>query len=94
LTLRSDAWHPVGVSDTFVEVGPKGRIVIPAAIRRDLGIHEGTQLAVVVDAGGIVLMPRGEVKRRLRALFATAPGSLARELIDERRADADRERSE
>lgn len=72
----------------FVEVGPKGRIVIPAAIRRALGIERGTQLTVIVDGEAVVLAPRAAVERRLHGIFANVPASMADELIEERRAEA------
>jgi AbrB family looped-hinge helix DNA binding protein len=77
------------MSDTLlVEVGPKGRVVIPAAIRRELGIEVGSELVALVEEGGVLLLPRGEVKRRLRKMFAGVQGSLASELIAERRREA------
>lgn len=72
----------------MVEVGPKGRVVIPAAIRRRLGIDRGTRLAVLVDEGAVVLVPRDAVERRLHALFKGVPVSMADELHDDRRAEA------
>ncbi|HEY7847242.1 MAG TPA: AbrB/MazE/SpoVT family DNA-binding domain-containing protein [Candidatus Limnocylindria bacterium] len=69
-------------------VGPKGRVVIPAPIRRELGIADGTELVAMVDDGAVVMMPRPVAKARLRALFAHVRGSLADELIAERRREA------
>jgi AbrB family looped-hinge helix DNA binding protein len=81
------------MSDTdVVEVGPKGRVVIPAPIRRLLGIEQGTRLTVLVDGEAVVLVPRDAVERRLRAIFSGVPASMARELIQERRAEAAGER--
>jgi AbrB family looped-hinge helix DNA binding protein len=80
------------MSDTsLVEVGPKGRVVIPAAIRRQLGIGEGSQLVALVEEGGVMLLPRAEVKRRLRRMFAGAGTSLSAELLRDRRREAERE---
>lgn len=77
------------MSDTdVVEVGPKGRVVIPAAIRKRLGIVQGTRLAVLVDGEAVVLVPRGAVEQRLRSIFKGVPVGMADELIDERRAEA------
>lgn len=77
------------MSDTdVVQVGPKGRVVIPASIRRKLGIEQGTRLAVFVDGDAVVLVPREAVERRLRSIFAGVPASMADELIEERRAEA------
>jgi AbrB family looped-hinge helix DNA binding protein len=76
-----------------VTVGRKGRVVVPAEIRRELGIEEGTELIARVEGDGIVLEPRSAATRRLRSLFAHIPRdvSLADELIAERREEAGRE---
>lgn len=77
------------MSDTnVVEVGPKGRVVIPAAIRKRLGIEQGTRLAVLVDGEAVVLVPRGAVEQRLHSIFKGVPASMADELLRERRAEA------
>jgi len=81
------------MSDTdVVEVGPKGRVVIPAPIRRLLGIEEGTRLTVLVDGEAVILVPRDAVERRLHAIFSGVAASMAGELIEERRAEAATER--
>lgn len=80
-----------------VTVGPKGRVVVPAPIRRELGIEEGTELMARVEGDGIVLEPRSAAIRRLQALVrATVPEgvSLGDELIAERREEARREEAE
>lgn len=77
------------MSDTYlVEVGPKGRVVIPAGLRRQLGLEEGTPLVAMADGGGVVLLPRSEVKARLRGMLAGVAVSMADELARERRAEA------
>lgn len=77
------------MSDTyFVEVGPKGRVVIPAGLRRQLRLEEGTQLVAMADGRGVVLLPRSEVKARLRGMLAGVAVSMADELTRERRAEA------
>jgi len=76
------------MSDTnVVEVGPKGRVVIPAAIRKRLGIGQGTRLTVLVDGEAVVLVPRTAVEHRLRSIFKGVPVSMSDELIEERRAE-------
>ena len=83
------------MSDTsVVTVGPKGRVVIPAGIRRDLGIEEGTELVALVEGEAFVLVPRSAIKSRLRSIFADVRSSMRDELISERRAAAARESSE
>ena len=79
------------MSDTHVvAVGPKGRVVIPAPIRRELAIEEGSQLVALVDRDGVLLLPRSAVKRRLRELFAGVETSLSSELLEDRRGAASR----
>lgn len=80
------------VSDTeVISVGHKGRVVIPAAIRRELGIGEGSELVALVEGRAIVLVPRSAIKARLRSIFAEVGTSMRDELISERRAAAERE---
>ena len=80
------------MSDTHVvAVGPKGRVVIPASIRRELGIDEGSELVALVEGEAVVLVPRSAVKSRLRSIFADIGVSMRQELLDERRAEARRE---
>jgi AbrB family looped-hinge helix DNA binding protein len=66
--------------------------VIPAPIRRLLGIKQGTRLTVLVDGEAVVLVPRDAIERRLHAIFSGVPESMARELIQERRGEAAAER--
>jgi len=79
------------MSDTDVLVGPKGRVVIPVGIRRQLGIQEGSQLVALVEGDGVLLLPRDAVKQRLRGMFAGVRTSMAEELIRDRRAAAAKE---
>ncbi len=72
-------------------MGPKGRVVIPAGIRRELGIEEGSELVALVEGEAVVLVPRSAIKTRLRSMFAAAEGSMRDELIAERRAEAARD---
>jgi AbrB family looped-hinge helix DNA binding protein len=80
------------MSDTpVVSVGPKGRVVIPADIRRRLRLEEGSQLVALLEGDGVLLLPRDAVKRRLRRMFSGIETSLAEELIQDRRAAAAKE---
>ena len=76
-----------------IAVGPKGRIVIPAEIRRALGIGEGSELVALVEGEAVVLVPRSAIKRRLRSMFAGVESSMREELLAERRAEAKRDAS-
>ena len=74
-----------------------GKIVIPAELRRELGIADGDSLVIERDdKGGLVLKTYEQVVREVQAEFrAMMPkdyqGSIVDELIAERRAEAVRE---
>ena len=76
-----------------MRVGAQGRIVIPAEIRRELGIEPGDELMPTVVNGRLVLGTRKAALDRLRALFADIPSdvSLVDELLEDRREDVRRE---
>ena len=67
----------------------QGRVVVPQAVRSELGVQEGDDLLLVKNEQGFQLTTR-------EALLKAALGSLARddgrdmtqELLDERRAEA------
>ncbi len=69
----------------IVEVGSRGRVVIPAAIRRRLGIEQESQLVALVDGRAVVFLPRDEIEERLHAMFQGVPVSMSDELVAERR---------
>ena len=86
--------HNPAMNAIKVKMGPKGRVVVPAPIRRVLGIEEGTELMARIEGDGIVLEPRQAAIRRLQALVRKAVPegvSLVDELIAERREEARRE---
>jgi len=74
-------------------VGPQGRIVVPAALREEMGLGVGEELLARVEEGRLVLERRADVARRLRGRFGGAePGRLlSEELIAERRREAELE---
>ena len=75
-----------------VRIGPQGRIVVPAELRRELDLEEGTELAIRSDGRRLILEPRREVLRRLRRRFADVDDvSLAAELAADRAEEARRE---
>jgi len=81
----------------LVNVGPQGRVVLPAVYRVALGLGEGDQLVARVDAGRLVLETRENILRRLQVHVrgSVRPGvSLADELVAERRTEARREAEE
>ncbi len=69
----------------------KGRIVIPAALRRKYGIKNGTKIIVTDGEGSIILKPVTE--QYLRNLQGSLKGKgVLKTLIDERRKDKNREK--
>jgi AbrB family looped-hinge helix DNA binding protein len=79
-----------------VRVGPQGRFVIPASIRRAMGIVPGETLIVRAKDGQLVLEKPDRVLARLKSTFANVPSdvSLVDELISERREEARQESEE
>ena len=65
---------------------------MPAELRRELDLEEGTELAIRSDGRRLILEPRREVLRRLRRRFADVGDvSLAAELAVDRVEEARRE---
>ncbi len=83
-------------SHNVVRVGPQGRLVIPASIRRSMGIVPGDILLAREKDGQLVFERPDQVLERLKKTFANVPAdvSLADELIAERREEARRESEE
>ena len=79
-------------SQANVRLGPQGRFVVPAPIRKALGFQPGDSLVVRIDDERLVVEKTNAVERRLRAYFKKFKGrSLADELIAERREEARRQ---
>ncbi len=76
-----------------VRVGPQGRIVIPAALRRLLGIEPGQTMVARVEGQQLIFEPRAAALARLRARVGALAkdADLVDELLEERRRDARRE---
>lgn len=74
-----------------VTVGPEGRVLIPAEVRRAAGLEPGTSVVLRIEGEQVVLTPCEAIKRRLRQMFAGIEGSMAEELMAERRAEAARD---
>ena len=77
-----------------IEMNEQGRVVIPARLRKTLGLQGKQKLAIWVSNGKLVIEKLDDVKADLKAAFKDLPRqgiSLSEELIDERRAEAKRE---
>lgn len=90
-------WDPGLPERLDVQVGPAGRIVIPAVFRNAMGVKEGDRLmARVVDGELRLISPPMAVKRAQRLVRELIPGddSLADELVADRRREFERELSD
>lgn len=78
-----------------VRLGDRGRLVLPALVRRQLQLREGERLLLTVDSGSIRLVSARQQVRASRGMYRhLAPNrSLVDELIADRRAEAARERA-
>jgi AbrB family looped-hinge helix DNA binding protein len=77
-----------------VRLGPQGRLVVPAELRRELDLKDGSELTIRSDGDRLILEPRAAVLRRLKGRFAGTEVSLATELSEDRREEARRESGE
>jgi AbrB family looped-hinge helix DNA binding protein len=79
-----------------VKVGEQGRIVIPARLRRDLGLKPGDELMARVKDGQLVLEELDHALQRVQdKIIAAGQGkSGVEELIQERLREARKEREE
>ncbi len=84
--------YRVGMTHATVNVNGQGRLVIPAEMRRELGIEPGVSLVAYVERGRLVVEDRKHLIKRLQDEVAqhTAPGtpSMVDHLIAERRMEA------
>ncbi len=74
-----------------LRLGRQGRVVIPAAVRKAMGLKPGDTLMCRPDGDRLILKARREIEEELWARFATVKKSLSKELIEERRREAKRE---
>lgn len=76
-------------------VGDRGRLVLPASVRKKLGLEKGDRVSLAVKPGGEMrLISRREAIKRLEGMhedLVSSGGSLVDELIAERREEARRE---
>ena len=67
-------------------VNAKGQVVIPAELRRKLGVKKGTRLAIFEEDGKIILMPLQELARSLRGILRRR-GYTYKDFLRERHQD-------
>ena len=83
----------MAVQDREVQLGAQGRIVVPATLRKDMGLKPGDRLIARREGDCLILEPRSVIRNRLQQRFSTVPGqaNLVDELIAERRREAQAE---
>ena len=82
---------PMALQPTAVKLGKQGRLVVPAPLRRELELEAGDELVARAEQGRLVFEPKAAVVERLRSRFRDVKGSIAEELLRERREEAARE---
>jgi AbrB family looped-hinge helix DNA binding protein len=74
------------------KLNANGRIVIPAALRRELGFTAGEELLLRAEDGELRVYTLANAVRRAQEMVQRyAPGGGSAELLRERRAEARRE---
>ena len=89
-----DAPDQEGDAARWLEIGADGRVVIPAAMRRALGLPKGGPVVARVEKGELRLVPPAAARVRAREILrrhVPTGVSLADELVAERREEARRE---
>jgi AbrB family looped-hinge helix DNA binding protein len=77
-----------------VVLGESGRIVLPAAIRKEFGMEPGERLTVIADDGEIRIFSRKMILDKVRARILEKRGTLKGildEFLEERHEQARRE---
>jgi AbrB family looped-hinge helix DNA binding protein len=74
-----------------LKVGEQGSMMIPAELRKQLGLEVGTELVATVEGDRLILETPSAILARLQSLFAQVQGSMSDELIAERKAEVKRE---
>ena len=92
MSLVADEWYSRSMSDTRAPLGQKGRLVIPAHMRKRHGWTEGQSLVLVDSDQGVVVMGRDDLKALVRKQLAGP--SLVEELLADRQLAAKADLSE
>lgn len=78
------------MSTTFeLRVGDRGRVVLPAALREELGLRQGDVLSVTLEGGQLVASTPRAARDRVRAR-ARGTG-VVEELLEDRRRQVEAE---
>lgn len=75
-------------------IAPNGRVVIPSAMRTELGLPDGGKVVARLVDGTVIIEPVDAAIRRAQAMvrqYVPPDSGLTDDLIAERRATAERE---
>ena len=78
----------------MTHIGKGGRVVIPVAFRRALGLDEGSAVVVVLEPDGVRVMSAAHALARAQRIVrehVPVARSLVQELLTDRREEAKRE---
>jgi AbrB family looped-hinge helix DNA binding protein len=76
---------------TNIRFDTQGRALIPKPLRDAMGVKSGDEVVAWLEDGRLVLESRSTLLKRLQDRYADVEGSLADELIAERREEAARD---
>ena len=78
------------MSSLTAQVSAGGRIVIPAEIRREMGINSGDEVILSYHDGELHISTRKQRLQQAKAIVKVCAShvSLAEQLLEERRAEA------
>lgn len=79
------------MAETTTKLGVNGRIVLPAAYRKALGVVQGDELVLILEEDALRIMPLAGAIKRAQALvrqYIPEGTRLADELLADRRAEA------
>lgn len=79
------------MSQIMTRIGAGGRVVLPAAVRKAMGVVPGDELILISDEEGVHLVTPAQAALRAQRMVSkwVAPRRrLSRELIAERRREA------
>ena len=79
-----------GKDSHVINIGPHGRIVIPASIRKTLGLKPGDKVVSWIEDNKLIIKPSSLVEKELWAIFKKSNLS-SDKLIKERKEEAKRE---
>ena len=96
MKIRSRHATPAGAASYGVEVTDRGRIVLPADLRRRWPVKRGERVILTLDADGVRLQRRADIVKQHKGAWKTLDPdrSWSDDLIAERRRAAVREDAE